>query len=140
MIQTITLAFYKLLEGGEAFIKPDAKKWIAPCDANIIGFQGTISSFPPLHAQAWLITNPEALKQEQVIFDDPTAGAFGHINSGSAGTANQSIVFPQGKSISLKKGEALYMGVWGHNMWSVLGWKRKADFHCHYDIYYEEAV
>jgi len=33
--------------------------------------------------------NPEALKQEQVILEDPTAGIFGHINSGSAGMANQ---------------------------------------------------
>jgi len=99
-----------------------------------------MNSFPPLHAQAWLITNPEALKQEQVILEDPTAGIFGHIDSGSAGTVNQTTLFPEGKSIPLQKGEDLYLAVWGHNMWNVLGWKQKTDFHCHYDIYYEEAV
>jgi len=139
MIKTINLSFYRLLEGGEVFIKPDAKKWVAPEEVEIIGFQGSISSFPPLHVQAWLIANPEALKQEEVILEEPTAGIFGHINSGSAGTANHGMVFPQGKFISLKKVEPLYLGIWAHNMWSILGWRQKADFHVQYDIYYEEV-
>jgi len=54
--------------------------------------------------------------------------------------ANKITVFPHGRYIFLKKEDALYMGVWGHDMWSILGWKQKTDFHCHYDIYYEEMV
>jgi len=138
-LKTINLSFYRLLEGGEVYINPGAREWRSPKYVKIIGFQGSISSFPLLHAQAWLIINEKALEQKEVIFEDPTPGVFGHLNSGFAGTANVAIMFPPEKFIFLKAGDPLYLGIWGHNMHNILGWKQKADFHVQYDIYYEEA-
>ena len=138
-VETVTLAFYKLLEGGEAFIKPDAKVWRPPEDVKIVGFQGSISSFPLVHAQAWLVLNPEGLKQEQVIFEDPTHGIFGHLNSGCQGAANIAVIFPPERFILLREGVPLYLAIWGHNMQSILGWKQKGDFHVQYDVYFEVA-
>jgi len=139
MIKTITLSFYRLLEGGEAFIDTKAKEWKPSEDIKILGFQGSISSFPLLHAQAWLVINPERLNQKEVIFEEPTEGIFGHLNSGFAGATNVAIMFPPEKFILLREGNPLYLAIWGHNMQNFLGWNQKADFHVQYNIYYEEA-
>lgn len=142
MIKTYNLPFYALLEGGEVLLDTEAKMWMPESYIEIIGLQASISSFPWLHAQVWLITNPEGLEQEEVILEPPgiegTPGILGHINSGWMGGANQVIIFPPGKFISLRKGQPLYLGVWGHNMWDVLGWKKKFDFHAQYNIFYVE--
>ena len=135
-IKVINLSHYKLLESGEVFINTATKKWMPPRDIAIVGFQGSISSFPWLHVQAWLIANPDALKQEQVTLKENTHGIFGHLNSGSSGAANITAMLPHSNFISLEKESPLYLAVWGHNMFNFLGWKRKADFHVQYDIHY----
>jgi hypothetical protein len=135
-VEVVNLSYYKLLESGEVIMDTASKKWMAPKDVSIVGFQGSISSFPWLHAQAWLIINLDALKQQQVTSEENTHGIFGHLNSGSSGVANIAFAFPQDNSISLKMEGSLHLAVWGHNMFSFLGWKRRADFHVQYDIYY----
>jgi len=134
-MKTLTVGKYELLNGwifrvlkgeiprlGEAkfnlFYKKEFEREI-----EVKGVVGTISSFPRLHVSLLLSINPIP---KRVAFP-PIEDIIFIINSGSQGTANNSI-----SNLSIRT-KTLYFYYWAHNMYP---WK--CDFHSNLTVYYEE--
>ena len=120
-MKTLTIGIYDLLRAGESKALPFGK---AEFQTPIIvkGIVGTISSFPLLHTCLILATDeiPVSVaypKNEKIVFI---------INSGSAGTANNST-----PELDIET-DKLYFYYWAHNMKLFFS----SDFHGNIIVYY----
>jgi hypothetical protein len=123
-----TAGVYKLLGNNQVYKNWKEKTFeTIPKDAMLIGAWCSISSFPKMHAQLFLVDGEPPADMTEVVYDKKNLdNIFGHVNCGDSGSANAFIPL-----VGYQVRQQLKLAVWAHNM----NWGAK-DFHAEYTVIY----
>lgn len=139
VVKSITLGKYSLLGPFKHGLNLKARTWKPDKPIRIVGWEGSLSAFWLLHAQAWLtIGNPH--EQTEVVQEKwNLPNTFGYLNGGSAGVGNKAVMLPEDRWIDVPMGAdgkpfEIHLSLWAHNMWIT-----SLDLHVNYTIFYVEV-